>query len=97
MTYDRLKVKPISGERCSLCGEKSLLLGKSKCCDQWFCCDTDFLSIRGGGYCQFKHEHYSICYFHHNENHQGRWQGCKECRDFFGEEQFNEELNQNKK
>jgi hypothetical protein len=49
------------------------------------------MSYRGGGRCQFEHEHYSICYFHFNEEHEGRWQDCEECREFFGEKQFEKE------
>jgi len=93
MTYNRLEAKPIPGEHCHFCGDKSLPLVKMSCCNQWACCDTSFLSIRGGEHCQFEHdESYSICHFHYNENHQGLWQECKECRDFFEDEQFNEEL-----
>ncbi len=92
MTFNRMEAKPIPGEYCHFCGEKSLLLVKTQCCNQWICCDTTFLSIHGGEYCQFEHESYSACYFHYNEKHQGIWQECKECRDFFDNEQYNEEL-----
>ena len=67
MTYNRLEAKVIPGEHCRFCGEEFLPLVKTRCCDQWVCCDTNFISIRGGGYCQFEHEHYSACYFHYNE------------------------------
>ena len=93
MTYNRLEAKSIPGEHCRFCGEEFLPLVKTRCCDQWVCCDTNFISIRGGGYCQFEHEHYSVCYFHYNERHQGSWKECKECREFFDEEQYNSELN----
>ena len=93
MTFNRMEAKPIPGEHCRFCGEKSLPLVKTQCCNQWICCDTAFFSIRGGEYCQFEHEHYSVCHFHYNEKHQGIWQECKECRDFFDNEQYNEELN----
>ena len=89
MTYDRMEAKPIPGEICRFCGDDSAPLVKTPCCDQWICCDTSYLSYRGGGYCQFEHENYSICHFHYNENHHGRWQDCKACRDFFGEDEFN--------
>ena len=88
MTYDRMKAKPIAGEHCRFCGDKSSPLVKTRCCKLWICCDTAFVSIRGGGYCQFQHEYYSICHFHYNEGHQGAWQVCEECRDFLGKEQF---------
>ncbi len=86
--YDRMKAKQIPGEHCRFCGNKSAPLVKTRCCEQWICCDTSFLSFRGGGYCQFEHEHDSICHFHFNEGHQGKWQECEECRTFLGEEQF---------
>lgn len=88
MTYDRMNAKTIHGQHCRFCGADSLPLVKTKCCEQWICCDTEFLSFRGNGYCQFEHEHESICYFHYNEKHQGLWQECKECKEFLGEEQF---------
>ena len=60
MTYNRMEAKPILGEYCRFCGDDSLPLVKTKCCNQWVCCDTEFLSCRGGDYCQFEHEHYSL-------------------------------------
>lgn len=72
MTYDRMEAKIVPGEHCRFCGEKSLPLVKTRCCEQWICCDTDFLSIHGGGYCQFEHENYSMCHFHYNEGHTVR-------------------------
>jgi hypothetical protein len=88
VTYDRMKAKPILGEHCRFCGDDSAPLVKTRCCDQWICCDTSYLSIRGGGYCEVQHEQYSICHFHYNEGHSGAWQECPECRDFFGEQEF---------
>ena len=86
--YDRMKAKQIPGEHCRFCGSKSSPLVKTRCCEQWICCDTSFSSLRGGGCCQFEHEHNSICHFHYNEGHKGKWQECEECRTFLGEEQF---------
>ena len=88
MTYDRMKAKPIPGQHCRFCGDASAPLVKTRCCGQWICCDTEFFSFRGGDYCQFEHEHDSICYFHYIERHPGTWQDCKACRRFFGEETF---------
>lgn len=88
MTYDRMKAKPIPGEHCRFCGNESAPLVKTRCCDQWICCDTSFVSFSGGGYCQFQHEQYSICHFHYNEGHAGNWEDCDECREFLGEKQF---------
>ena len=88
MTYDRMKAKKIPGEHCCFCGDNSLPLVKTKCCERWSCCDTKFLSFRGAGRCEFEHENESICHFHYNEKHLGQWQECKECIDFIGKKQF---------
>lgn len=85
--FDRMEAKRISGEHCRFCGDDRSPLVKTRCCGQWICCDTAFIS-NGGGYCQHEHEAYSICHFHYNEKHQGEWQACKECRDFFGKDEF---------
>lgn len=45
MTYDRLKAKIIPGEHCRFCGNDSVPLVKTKCCNQWICCDTSYISI----------------------------------------------------
>lgn len=88
VTYDRVEAKPIPGERCSFCGDDTAPLVKTPCCEQLICCDTSYLSYRGGGYCQFQHENESICHFHYNEKHQGKWYDCEECRHYFGENEF---------
>lgn len=88
MTYNRLEAKPIKGEYCRFCGDKEAPLVKTECCHQWACCDTAFISYRGGGYCQFDHEYQSPCHFHFNEKHSGLWNNCKECEEFWGSKQF---------
>ena len=88
MTYNRMQAKPIAGEHCRFCGDETAPLVKTRCCEQWICCDTSYLSYRGCGHCQFAHEHYSVCHYHYNEKHPGRWQECEECRRDFGEEEF---------
>jgi hypothetical protein len=49
MTYDRMAATPIAGEHCRFCGDTSAPLVKTRCCQQWICCDTAFMSFRGGG------------------------------------------------
>ena len=87
MTYDRMQAKLISGQHCRFCGDPSVPLVKTRCCEEWICCDTAETSHRGGGFCQFEHEHYSKCHFHYQEKHHGAWQECQECADFW-EEQY---------
>ncbi len=86
MTYDRMKAKKIKGEHCRFCGDKTVPLVKTQCCNQWICCDTKALSYRGGGYCQFQHEHYSVCFSHFNEGHTGTYMDCTSCKDLWGPE-----------
>src|SRR5712691_8360668 len=61
MTYNRMEAKPIAGEPCRFCGDAEAPLVKTPCCQQWICCDTVFVSFRGGGRCQVEHERFSMC------------------------------------
>lgn len=88
MTYNRLEAKRIKGEQCRFCNDAKVPLVKTECCHQWACCDTKFISFRGGGRCQFAHEHESPCHFHFNERHQGSFLDCKDCEEFFGAEEY---------
>ena len=71
MTYNRLEAKPIPGEHCRFCGDAEAPLVKTPCCQQWICCDTAFLSFRGGGRCQVEHERFSLCYSHYEDRYGG--------------------------
>ena len=77
---NRMTAKRIKGEHCRFCGDARVPLVKTPCCEKWICCDTDPISIRGGGYCQDEHERYSPCYFHYNEGHTGPQADCEQCR-----------------
>lgn len=90
MTYNRLDAVPIPGERCRFCGDENAPLVKTPCCHQWICCDTKFISFRGGRYCQYEHERFSLCHFHFSEGHQGSWQTCEDCRKSWTPEQYKE-------
>ena len=69
MTYNRMEAKPIAGEHCRFCGDASAPLVKTPCCQQWICCDTAFVSFRGGGRCQVEHERFTLCYSHYIDGH----------------------------
>ena len=71
MTYNRMEAKPIAGEHCQFCGDAKAPLVKTPCCQQWICCDTAFVSLRGGGRCQVEHERLSLCYSHYEDQHGG--------------------------
>jgi hypothetical protein len=83
MTYNRMAAKPIAGEHCRFCGDAKAALVKTPCCAQWICCDTAFMSFRGGGRCQVEHERFSLCYSHYEDQHRGPWESCQKCRDFW--------------
>ena len=91
--YDRLKARKIRGESCKLCGEKNIPLVKTRCCEQWSCCDKSVLSF-GSEFCFEDHENYSACHFHYNNSHKGCWQECKECRKTLGKEEFESQLDE---
>lgn len=83
MTYNRMEAKPRAGEHCRFCGNAKAPLVKTPCCHQWICCDTAFLSLRGGGRCQVEHERFSMCYSHYEDQHDGPWESCQKCREFW--------------
>ena len=75
--------------RCGLCGETSRLT-KTECCGQWICDDEDryvmFSYARNS--CHRNHSRYTLCSYHYNEEHNGRWQDCQECRESFDTEMY---------
>jgi len=75
--------------RCGLCG-KTGKLTKTECCGQWICDDTDqyVLFSYARNSCYRNHHRYTLCSFHFNEGHAGRWQDCQECRDSFETEMY---------
>ena len=83
MTSNRMEAKPSAGEPCRFCGDAKAPLAKTLCCDQWICCDGAFFSFRGGGRCQVEHERFSMCYSHYEDTHDGPWESCQKCREFW--------------
>ncbi len=72
---------------CALCG-KTENLTKTDCCDQWICDDehTYRLFSYDLNSCHRNHRRYTLCGYHYNEQHQGRWQDCQQCRKDFQDE-----------
>ena len=70
--------------RCGLCGADENLT-RTECCGEWICDDEDsyviFSFARNS--CHRNHRRVTLCAYHHNEGHRGRWQNCKKCRESF--------------
>ena len=88
----KAKKKPknaVSKTRCGLCG-KTRNLTKTDCCQNWICDDEDkyvmFSYARNS--CHRNHNHYTLCAHHRNEEHEGDWQTCAECRSSFVTEDY---------
>jgi len=89
------KKKPANGKRrsagreCGLCGKTSKLT-KTACCGRWICDDEDqyiiFSYARDS--CYRNHRRYTLCGYHHAEEHPGDWKTCRKCRDDFETEMY---------
>ena len=70
--------------RCDLCG-KTKNLTKTECCGNWICDDEHkyvmFSYARNS--CYRNHRRYTLCGYHHAEEHEGHWKDCPECRNSF--------------
>ncbi len=70
-------------QKCGLCG-KTKEVTKTDCCNQWICNDSNkyvmFSYARNS--CYRNHSRFTLCGFHHNENHQGDWKTCDMCKVF---------------
>lgn len=81
--------QPDARPRCGLCG-KTKKLTRTPCCDQWICDDEDqyVLFSYAHNSCHRNHSRYTLCSYHYNEDHSGRWQDCPECRADFKTEMY---------
>ena len=72
-----------------MCG-KSGKLTKTECCGNWICDDEGryVLFSHAQNSCHRNHRRYTLCGHHHNEEHEGRWQDCQQCRDDFETEMY---------
>lgn len=74
---------------CGLCGNTKGLT-KTECCGNWICDDEQeyvlFSFARNS--CYRNHRRQTLCGFHHEQGHQGRWQDCVACREAFNTELY---------
>jgi|SRR3990167_4199941 len=71
--------------KCGLCGSSKKKLTKTLCCNHWICDDEDsyvvFSYARNS--CYRNHDRYTLCSYHFNEDHSGKWQNCQKCKEEF--------------
>lgn len=90
--------------RCGLCGATDNLT-KTECCDQWICNDEDeyVLFSYARNSCYRNHRRFTLCGHHFENDHEGRWQDCEECRTdvelemyvYYGTNEYNFEILKN--
>lgn len=75
----------ISKAKCGLCGSTKKALTKTECCSNWICDDahTYRLFSYARNSCYRNHDRYTLCSYHYREDHKGKWQDCKKCKDSF--------------
>ncbi|HKZ96581.1 MAG TPA: hypothetical protein VJ045_06335 [Hyphomicrobiaceae bacterium] len=75
--------------RCGLCG-KTGKLTKTECCGRWICDDEQeyVLFSYASNSCARNHRRLTLCGFHFNEGHKGKWQDCRKCRNGFEPELY---------
>lgn len=81
---------PVDGTpRCGLCG-KTGKLTKTRCCDQWICDDVSNYKLFSfaTNSCYRNHDRYTLCSLHWQEDHDGEWQTCRECRENYETEMY---------
>lgn len=75
--------------RCGLCGSTENLT-RTECCGKWICDDEGqyVLFSYAGNSCHRNHSRFTLCGFHSNEGHKGKWQDCPDCRQAFETEMY---------
>ncbi len=76
--------------RCGLCGSTTKPLTRTPCCGEWICDDEDQYVLFSFAHnsCHRNHSRYTLCSYHYNEGHPGKWQDCDECRKSFKTEMY---------
>lgn len=75
--------------RCGLCG-KSDRPTRTECCGNWICDDEDeyVLFSYARNSCYRNHRRFTLCGYHHAEEHAGSWKRCSACREEFETELY---------
>lgn len=95
MTNQNKKTKPIARKiqavltpSCGLCGKKKKPREKTDCCGNWVCDnENDYVMFSySRDICARNHRRFTLCGYHHANEHSGAWQTCKQCRADFEHE-----------
>jgi len=88
-TASKRKSTKAPKRRCGLCGKTKKLI-RADCCGNWICDDEDkyVLFSYAQNSCHRNHRRYTLCGFHHVEEHEGDWKDCDECRTEFETEMY---------
>lgn len=85
----KLKGPKAPKPRCGLCGKTKNLI-QTGCCGNWLCDDAHkyvaFSYARNS--CYRNHDRFTLCGYHHHEQHTGNWKTCDECRRSFETEMY---------
>lgn len=72
---------------CGLCGKSRKSRFKTDCCGNWVCGDeSDYVLFSySRNICSRNHRRFTLCGFHHTEEHPGDWKICQRCPKEIGE------------
>jgi hypothetical protein len=83
------KAAVATARSCGLCGKTSKLT-KTLCCGKYICDDEakyELFSYARNS-CDRNHRQYTLCSYHHAEEHTGEWKACDECMKAFETEMY---------
>jgi len=77
------------GRQCDLCG-KTARLTTTECCGNTICADEEnyVLFSYARNSCYRNHRRFTLCGYHHAEEHPGSWKECASCRTEFETEMY---------
>ena len=80
--------KQVENPPCGLCGKSRKPRNKIECCGNWVCGDeSEYVMFSySRNICSRNHRRFTLCGYHHAEEHTGDWKTCKTCREDFEHE-----------
>jgi hypothetical protein len=78
-----------ASRQCGLCGQTGRLT-RAECCGNWLCDDEEnyVLFSYARNSCDRNHRRFTLCGYHHAEDHRGSWKDCAACRGEFDTEMY---------